>query len=317
MEFAGGLRERVCQVTHQVSGRLSDRVELFRAFFLVSRPLRAVSGTDRGWSRGVFVTAARRRSGQLLARLQTGLSIRDWDILSDVNRFRLMTGNQLSQLHFQDSDTGQRTARRTLSRLHERRILSRLARRVGGLRAGSDGYVYALGPVGDRLLREGRPRRRVREVSDGFARHTLGIAQLHVDLVLASRLGGFTILTVETEPQCWRRVEGLGGYDWLKPDLAVVTASADQEVHSFVELDLGTEHRGALIRKLQAYEAAYRAGAEAHRRGLFPQVVWLVPDAARLAALDRLIRTATGLTAELHRVVLIEQAVVALTGAPP
>jgi hypothetical protein len=249
--------------------------------------------------------------------MQRALSLRDGQILADVARFRLMTGRQLAQLHFQDSDTGYRTARRTLSHLFEKQWLERLERRVGGLRAGSDGYVYALGPLGDRLLREGSPRRRVREVSDGFARHTLGIAQLHVDLVLASRGGGFSILAIETEPQCWRRIEGLGGYDWLKPDLAVVTAAADQEMHSFVELDLGTEHRAALLRKLQAYEAAYRSGAEAHQRGLFPQVVWLVPDHARATVLERLIRTTTGLSAELHRVVLITDVVAALTGAPP
>lgn len=300
-----------------MSGRLSGRVERFFTFLLVRGWLRVVSGTDRGWSRGVFVTAARRRSGQQLARLQAGLSTRDWHILTDVNRFRLMTGKQLAHLHFQDSDTGHRTSRRTLSRLNDRQLLARLQRRIGGLRAGSDGYVYALGPLGDRLLREGSPRRRVREVSDGFAKHTIGVTQLHVDLLVASREGGFTVLAVETEPQCWRRIEGLGGYDWLKPDLAVVTATLEHEVHSFVELDLGTEHRGALLRKLTAYEAAYRAGAEAHRRGLFPQVVWLVPDPARLAVLDRLIRTTTGLTAELHRVALIADSVAALTGLPP
>ncbi len=300
-----------------VSSRLSDRVELFSAPSLVRGHLVLVSGTDRQWSRGVFVTAARRRSGQQLARLQTSLSPRDWDILNDVTRFRLMTGKHLAALHFQDSDTGHRTARRTLSRLNERQLLARLQRRVGGLRAGSDGYVYALGPLGDRLLREGSPRRRAREVSDGFAKHTLGIAQLHVDLVAASHSGDFTVLAVETEPQCWRRIEGLDGYDWLKPDLAVVTATPDHEVHSFVELDLGTEHRGALTRKLAAYEAAYRAGAEAHRRGLFPQVLWVVPDQVRAVALERLIRATTGLTVELHRVVLMTDAVPALTGAPP
>lgn len=229
-----------------------------------------------------------------------------------------MSGKHLAQLHFQDSDTGQRTARRTLSRLTETQRLTRLVRRVGGLRAGSDGYVYALGPIGDRLLREGGPRRRAREVSDGFARHTLGVAQLHVDLVAASRRSGsFTLSAVETEPQCWRRIEGLGGFDWLKPDLAVVITTPDHEVHSFVEFDLGTEHRGALTRKLGIYEAAYRAGAEAHRRGLFPQVVWLVPDRARATALNRLIRMTTGLTTELHRVALTEDAVAALIGVPP
>ncbi len=45
-----------------------------------------------------------------------------------------------------------RIARRVLARLTELGVLARLERRIGGLRAGSSGYVYYLGPAGQRLV---------------------------------------------------------------------------------------------------------------------------------------------------------------------
>jgi hypothetical protein len=57
-----------------------------------------------------------------------------------------------------------------------------LDRQIGGIRAGSSGYVYSLGAVGHRLLHPDRTRRRLHEVRDGFLQHTLAIAELYVSL---------------------------------------------------------------------------------------------------------------------------------------
>lgn len=257
------------------------------------------------------MTSASRLGRRGLRGLQEELSQRDQDVIADVRRFRLLSGQQLSCLHFAASASGARSARRVLARLTEHALLVRLQRRVGGVRAGSDGFVYALGPVGDRLLAGDKPRRRAREVSDGFLRHTLAVADVYVSLRAAERSGGLHLLAIETEPSSWRRVSSTYGSDWLKPDLITVVAQGDLEVHSFVEVDLGTEHRAALARKLTAYEQALRSGEEERRRGLFPQVIWLVPDVARIKVISRL-AAQLSCTSGLHRAELQSDVVAAL-----
>src|SRR3954451_15282892 len=88
----------------------------------------------------------------------------------------------------------------------------------------------------------------------------------------------------------------------------------DEALHSFVELDRGSEHSPALVRKLRQYELAYRSGAVEAQAGVFPRVVWLVPDERRAALLRRLSRSAR-LTADLHAVALQAEALAVLTGA--
>jgi hypothetical protein len=252
-----------------------------------------------------------------LARLAQELSARDWAVLYDVDRCRLMTGRQLQLLHVGEDETAARAARRLLARLTGHGLLARLERRIGGLRAGSAGYVYGLGPAGARLLHPGMPRRRLHEVRDGFLQHTLGLAELYLQLRQAEQRGRLNLLTLETEPRCWRRMHD---GDWLKPDLHVVIELGEVVLHSFVELDLGTEHSPTLLAKLRDYERAYRG--EVGDENVFPRVVWLMPTEQRAAQLRRLLR-APRLTADLHAVTLQSAALSALTGgdfsdrAPP
>lgn len=255
------------------------------------------------------MTSAPRLSAAGVARLGEQLSERDWAVLRDVGRCRLMTGRQLQLLHVGDDETSARATRRLLARLSRHGLLARLERRIGGLRAGSAGYVYGLGAAGFRLLYPDRSRRRVHEVRDGFLSHTLAVADLYVTLRRAEQRGDIELLTLETEPACWRRLDD---GDWLKPDLHVVIGVDDEALHSFVELDLGSEHSPALLRKLRQYEAAYRGGA-VDRSGVFPRVIWLVPSEARGQLLRRLSRS-PGLTVELHAVALHGDAVAVLSG---
>ena len=224
-----------------------------------------------------------------------------------------MTGRQLQLLHLGDGESNARAARRLLSRLSTQRILARLDRQIGGVRAGSSGYVYGLGAAGHRLLRPDLPGRRLHEVRDGFLAHTLAVAGVYVSLRQAEQRGALELLDIETEPRCWRRLDGGTGAEWLKPDLRLVLGVGDEALHSFVELDQGSEHSPALLRKLRQYEAAYRGGMIEAAAGVFPRVVWLVPSERRAARLRGLIRS-RGLTPDLHAVALQPDAVAALSG---
>src|SRR5207302_5513936 len=96
-----------------------------------------------------------------LTQLRQRLSERDLAILRSVADHRFLTARQVEALHFADHATqlaAARVCRRVLARLIDQRLLARLQRRFGGVRAGSASFVYALGPVGGRLIEGKRLR---------------------------------------------------------------------------------------------------------------------------------------------------------------
>lgn len=183
-----------------------------------------------------------------------------------------------------------------LRRLHDQGLLEHLERRIGGIRAGSAGYIWTLGAVGARVLAEtdnGASARRQREPSLRLLNHCLAIADVHVEMVGASRRRRFHLESVQLEPASWRRFLGLGGEIRLvRPDLAVVTTTGDYEDHWFLEVDLGTEHPPTVVRKCRLYLDYHASGDEQDRLGLFPRVVWVVPDQRRADRLMAAVRQA-------------------------
>src|SRR5262249_3949299 len=72
------------------------------------------------------------------------LSDQDRRLLADVDRLQVVSGQQLRRLHYPNTPTGRRAARLALAELTKLRVLARLDRRVGGVRSGSEGFVYRL-----------------------------------------------------------------------------------------------------------------------------------------------------------------------------
>jgi hypothetical protein len=111
---------------------------------------------------------------------------------------RLMSARQIQAVHFggglHDNELAATRARqRALSRLTHERLLVSLQRRIGGVRAGSAGLVLAPGPLAPRVLRL-KGRRRAYEPTERFVDHTLAVAQLMVDVIVASRTGQLDLL---------------------------------------------------------------------------------------------------------------------------
>src|ERR1700684_4056990 len=140
---------------------------------------------------------ARYLTSTVLRDLEARLTERDYAVIQRLPALRFLTGSQLTRLCFADSDdavANARAARRELLRLVRLDVLARLPRRVGGVRAGSAGYVYHLALGGQRLAvsRGWQPeRRRRRSFAPGllFLRHSLRVAELHTRLVEAERPG--------------------------------------------------------------------------------------------------------------------------------
>lgn len=263
------------------------------------------------------------------ASLLLRLSERDLAVLESLRAHRLMTTGHIRRLHFVHGHAtigaASGAAMRVLGRLEGHGLLARLSRRIGGVRAGSSGIVWQLGSTGERLLRtmHGLPkRRRYVEPSTAFTEHTLAVTELAIQVRELADAGQLEVLSLQTEPSCWRSFLGpLGTREWLKPDLYVITANGEFEDHWFLEADLATEHPPVVVRKARVYQRYAATGAHQGRHGLFPAVVWVVPDAARQRALETALAGERGLQPDLFRVTTTSEVTALVTtghnGEPP
>jgi chorismate mutase len=253
-------------------------------------------------------------------RLRQKLSERDFAVLRSLHKLRLLTGAQIARLHVAEGSTGTQ-ARRTralLQRLSELNVVVRLGRRVGGVRAGSAGFIYGLSGYGQAVLEAngptGKKRRRVWETSPPHQRHVLAVSELFVQLVEADRDGRVDLLEFQAEPGCWRRFPGAaGGVVTLKPDAALRLGVRAVELSVFIEVDMCTESTPTLSKKCQAYIAYWRSGIEQQAHDVFPVVLWLAEATRRVDQLSEVIRRLPHETQALFRVALLSETIHLLT----
>lgn len=256
-----------------------------------------------------------------LSRLHRLVNERDVRILQSIAAHRLLLTHHVYDLHFWNHSSwasGIRACNRVLNRLREHRLLRRIDRPVGGHGGGSQGFVWAIDVAGERLLRDLDPRPRGRqrpfEPSTTFLAHTLAIADRRIEIEKAARAGRFELVSVVTEPTTWRQFPGeLGKPIWLKPDLEVTTARGEWEHDWFIEVDLGTESGTALIRKCRMYQRYFATGREQARRGVFPRVLWLMPDQRRVDLLQRLLDAEREVPSGLFTVVAADRMIASLS----
>jgi hypothetical protein len=236
----------------------------------------------------------RRVTEAYVADLAYQLAPRELALVHDLDRLRLASVKQLERLHFTAASpkANATQARRTLARLTEHRVVVRLGRRVGGVRAGSRGSVYGLDAAGQRLASACGPAGGVRirrpwTPGRAFIAHQLAVTELYVGLVEESRRANLEVLNFDAEPMCWRTFTGLGGARTvLKSDAFVRVGLEEFEDSYFVEVDRGTHSGPSVARKLKLYRRYWQTGREQERwGGVFPKVLVLVPSEARKAAL--------------------------------
>lgn len=301
----------------------SGRVDLKRTQVEAASSLRSLKGADFSTRLARNdLTLPVRVGAVLLERIRRELTSRDALIVVLVAEHRLVSAAQIRRLVFPVSDfatpeTAARSCRRVLKRLVRDRLLHRLERRVGGVRAGSDGFVYALGPVGWQLVdAEGRSRPRRLEPTLPFVDHHLAISELVVELRLADRRGDVQLLSLQGEPRCWRPLPGQRAVaGLLRPDLQVALRRGHIELSWFVEVDRGTAHLPTLLRKCAMYETYYRSGVEQATRGVFPRVLWVTPSSRRETRLRQAVERSRSLTKPLFQVTTADAAPDVLLGA--
>jgi hypothetical protein len=283
-------------------GGLPGRVDSESTNHLAGGTVRRPSRDDSYASTDQSVHTPSRLGPIALDRLRRSLTPRESAILSSVAQHRYLTGQQLEQLHFQDhvsAATANRIRCRVLARLTKTQMLIRLDRRIGGVRAGSVGFVYRLGTVGHRLVYgDATQSGRTREPSSTFLDHTLAVAQLAIDTLLVAKEAesNIEIVALECEPDCWRSFQkGLGGREALKPDLFMALGVGDYEDRWFIEIDRGTESTVALIKKCQLYLDYQRTGIEQHKTDVFPKVLWIAITERRAVQIEKAISSSRDL----------------------
>jgi hypothetical protein len=258
-----------------------------------------------------------------LVTLADGMPLHERQIVETVARLSLVSGGQLSQLFFSNisnPSTRARHARRVLGRLVEQRVLDHLERRHGGAGGGSSSWVYALGPAGKRLIAywagEGLPRSRsAYEPSTAWTAHTLAVSELYMQLKAVERAGRVEVLAFDAEPACHRHYTRLGGAAGvLKPDAYIRLGVGDWEDSFMLEIDLGSERRGQLSRQHRAYAEHFRSGVEQTKTGIYPGVLWIVPDEKRATLLRDIEQGLPEAVRQLFGVTTFDRAVDLLCG---
>ncbi len=239
-----------------------------------------------------------------------------------VGRFRVMSGAQLQRLFWPEGSpqTRARLARHGLSRLCELGVLAPLARRVGGVRAGSSGRCFALGIAGQRLTARETYRQARAPYTPGerYRAHTLAVAELYVELIEAERWGLAQVHAFDPEPACWRPYPGpWGARLTLKPDAYCKVGAGDWAYSWLVERDMATESSVTIARKARRHLDYHRSGAELRARGVAPRVIWIVPDERRAEVISGVLEQLGGDARRLFVVAPAADALAALTGGHP
>lgn len=230
-----------------------------------------------------MVSKRRYITAQRLAEIEASMTERDRAVLSDVARISVASGKQLQRLHYESSEAGRRLARADLARLATWDVLVRLGRTVGGERAGSAGWIYSLGVVGQRLAYPSRQRfRQPWTPQPNHLQHALAVTELYLGLTLTDSTSVWKLTRFDAEPACWRWFSSTGGAKAaLKPDAFVIIEDGAYEDRLFVEMDCATESMPRIAEKAKTYIRYWQSGREQAAAGVFPKVLWIAPDARR------------------------------------
>lgn len=227
-----------------------------------------------------------------MAAVPPALSDRDRAILRDLDRVRLLTGRQIERLHFAElanPNARGSARRRTMHRLTGLHLVTALDRRVGGVRAGSSGLVYALDARAYRQRALWQPPQaggtgaRVRRpwpLGWQFVCHTLAVSDLYVRLREQERAGAMRLRQFLAEPASW--------HHGVKPDAYVIYDDCAWEQHRWLEVDRATESLPTIRRKLARY-LELAEGGDPGPAGVLPSVLMTVPDQPRLDQVKQLV----------------------------
>lgn len=229
------------------------------------------------------------------------LSSRDIAILRTLYFTNFLTSDQMKRLFFSNNLTdlsAKRASNRNIKKLEELKLIRKLKRQVGGVSGGSAQNIVQLSVAGFRVLQVRFPEKRwvIRKRSEApkllFLEHTLMISETYTQLKSLEHHGKILELQADFEPDAWRNFVS-ENTDILKPDLFVTLVSQNNlefQDSYFFEIDRDTESLNRILSKCKTYVSYFNSGIEQRLNGVFPFVVWLVPDTRRKAQIEQRLR---------------------------
>ncbi|NQD41431.1 replication-relaxation family protein [Glutamicibacter halophytocola] len=234
------------------------------------------------------------------------MTSRDAAIVETVNRFGQLSSGHIWQLHFHN--TNKNSLDRVLKRLVEKKLLSRIERRlVGGNGGGSGQYVYQLGSMGhDFLGKRGKFTPAHRTVKH----HMLEIVDAYVQFVEAEKSGRIRVLNYFAEPDSHIDIAGAK----LRPDLFIeYELLGEGEAASYwIEVDRGFESVSVISSMVARYVHAMEH-ATVKDIETVPAVLFIVPDAQRKRNIDTVIRREAKAYADMFSVEMRESFITSVT----
>lgn len=232
----------------------------------------------------------KRISNLQLGQIDLTLTALDREILTAIRNLRYMKTNQIQRLFFPPLVNTPRAAltatMRNLNRLKKLGLITHLDKRVGGVMSGSLGLIWYITEAGNRLLLLGTElqgtRKRIPEPSPLFLRHILAVTECFVQIKSICRAEeDMSLIKLDNEPECWRAYYEGEKQKSIRPDLYAETTSGAYRDHWFIEMDLSTESMTNILDKCRRYHNYHKTGREQKKTGVFPAVLFIVPDEAR------------------------------------
>jgi len=220
-------------------------------------------------------------------------------LLEALAAVRVATVAQLTRAHVTehqapDLETASRTVRKNLARLMTFGLVRRFVNTARDRKVGPAGHVYVLTNVGARLA--GRPealglrQRKIWHPSQLAVDHWLSITDLYADLRAEAADGNLTIREFRVEGDARRMYrDSYGAEHMLRPDALVRLTSGDMQLSWFAEMDRATESPRRIADKCRRYRAYELTDLEYRQHGVFPGVVFIVPNEVRSRVIRRVI----------------------------
>ena len=224
------------------------------------------------------------------------LTPREQATIKALGTLHVATAQQLASIVFGDASrpTSLRLVHRHIARLDRAGLIRSYPNPLPTHRVGRRDQVHVLSARG--LRTTGKPtglglgQRRSWHPSAAKLEHWLAIGDLYAQLNESSRNGSLTIRSFAVEGDARRLYpDEAGRTRSLQPDAYASVQVGDTVLSWFIEIDRGTENPHRIAQKCRAYREYELSDIEYQRHGVFPGVLFIVPDQQRLQAVSRVL----------------------------
>ncbi len=212
---------------------------------------------------------------------EQGLTEKDLTIIYLTILLRCVSIDHIYRLLYLPKNMTQRACQIRMQILIEKKLLSKLDRRIGGYARGSAITVVSPGILTCRYINA--KHHYFQSATGGhLITHSLTIAEIFTQILEADINKLIKLIQIQTEPACWRDYRYFNHpANRLKPDLYVVIKKENITHKWFIEVDCGTHSKSKIQEKAWYYEKYFLDSLEQRKTGILPRTLWITLDKGR------------------------------------